>query len=206
MRARRGQLPVALSLSLVAAAAWAASPPRLQSGRYEELQLAVAPDGSIAGAYGEEEGTGVTRSCEFTLTGRLQPGGATALITVHSAGYPDHHGRLVATGDGVGLDVTNLGELPGSCETASLLGPGKLTPYGRTGAADWTWFATVTSARARFHSSATGDAGRGYLVKDEAVAIGRRQGARWQANYTSPSGHKTRGWIEAADLTPLPHG
>ena len=193
-------------MSVAANLAHAAPAARLQSGVYGELQLVVASDGTVAGTYADEIDGSATRSCEFTLTGRLDRGGASASITVHSSGDPDHHGRLVADPKGVGLNVAGLGELPGSCETVSPGAPGQAAVYGRTGAADGSWFATVAAARTRFHTASTGEAGRGYLVKDDAVAIGRRQGARWQASFTAPSGRKTRSWIDAADLQPFPHG
>ena len=182
----------------------AASRAPLQSGLYEGLQLAVAPDGAIAVSFAQESGVQPVRGCEFTLTGRLDPTGTAANVVLHSpvSGQPTHRGRLSASRDGVALTVSGLEQLPGDCDTLAALQPSDPIEFSRTGAADGTWFATVTAVRARFHAGPTGEAGRGYIVKDDPVAIGRRQGARWAATYAAPDGHKTRGWIDAADLSP----
>ena len=192
----------ALALMLPAATiAGAAAAARLQSGVYEGLQLAVAPNGAVAGIFTRETDTAPTRTCDFDFTGHLLPNGNADVTVRSSADDPTLHGSLVRTGDGVALHVPKLTDLPACDQLVDV--PPRGVPFARIGLPHGTWLASVSAKRAQLHLAATGGAWHGYLVKDDYVALGARKGARWEAVFLSPAGRRSHGWLDAADVEPF---
>ena len=187
-----------LALSLSAATA----PAHLQSGVYEGLQLAVAPDGAVAGSFTRETDAEPTRTCDFSFTGHIQPSGDADVTVRSSPDDPILHGSLVKTAEGVALNVPKLTNFPACDQLVEV--PPRGVPFSRIGPPDGTWLASISTPRAQLHRAPTGSAWRGYLVKDDYVALGARKGERWQAVFLSPVGRRSHGWLDVADVRPFP--
>ena len=175
---------------------------QLQSGVYEGLQLAVGGDGAITGTFTRETDTEPTRTCDFNFTGYIKSDGSADIAVRSSPDDPVLKGLLVKTRDGVALHVPGLAVLP-ACDQLPETPPGSV-PFGHIGPPNGGWLATISSARARLFLSSKGAAWHGYLVKDDYVALGQRQGGRWEAVFLSPSGRRSHGWLDAGDVVPFP--
>jgi hypothetical protein len=97
---RNGQVFLATFALLVAACSCfnqAASQTQLTSGIYEGLMLAVDRQGTVSGYYRESQGSGVTKTCSFYLSGQ-EEGDQVDLLTWNIETFP---GSLQAAEQGV---------------------------------------------------------------------------------------------------------
>ena len=165
----------------------------------------VAPDGSVAGSFTRDTDTLPHRICAFSLTGHLQPDGQAVVEVSSPLPVPEAKpikGRLAVTKDGVALQAQGLTEYP-ACDQLDAA-DARVVEFGRIAPADGTWLASVVAKRAQLHLAPTGSAWRGYLVKDDYVALGGRKGERWEAVFLSPAGRRSHGWIDASDVALFP--
>jgi hypothetical protein len=185
-----------------------ASVARLQSGVYEGLELAVAPDGAVAGAFTRDTDTLPHRICAFRFEGHRRTAGQANVEVrspVSSPGMPEARpikATVVATSDGVTLHADGLTRSP-ACDQLAEAVPGAGLEFSRIAPADGAWLATVSAARTALHVRPTDSAWRGYVVKDDNVVLGARNHGRWSAVFLSADGRRNPGWIDAADLTPF---
>lgn len=198
MRTTLSYLALLLAGCAVAVPAQAAP---LRSGLYEGLVLAVAPDGRVSGRYREEQGEGVTKTCQFTLTGRAAPTGAA--ITAHGGGT-SFRGRIVATPSGdVVLTLPHARDLPG-CGLVLMPEVDRGLELDLSGAGGWSELVQVRAARVSLRPQPTGAAGRAYVVRGDVLGVIARRSAQVQVIYPSARANPSRGWVDAAAVGPLP--
>lgn len=173
----------------------------LRSGLYEGLILAVGPDGRISGRYREEQGEGVTKSCQFTLAGRAEANGAA--ITARG-GATVLHGRLAATtGGDVILTLPHARDLPG-CGLVLMPEVDRGLELDRTGMGGWSGLVRVKAARVSLTLQPNGPVGRSYVVRGDVLGVTARRAGQVQVVYPSARPNPSRGWVDAGTVEPLP--
>jgi hypothetical protein len=183
-----------LCAALLAASAAAETPaPRLRSGIFEGLMLAVDPQGGITGYYREEQGEGVVKSCSFFLAGKVAAG-ATPVMTWNDERFP---GTLTPLSDGVELRVKQASEHPGcglvlSPEIASGL------EFSLVRETYWRELRRIDNKRVNFHSAPSEEKKmRAFVVAGDVVGVIAESGEWLEVEY--PGTQKTtRGWVRAA--------
>ncbi|MBD9361694.1 SH3 domain-containing protein [Methylomonas fluvii] len=168
---------------------------QFHSGVYEQLRLAVAPDGKITGYYREEQGEGVSKTCSFYLRGQSN-GDSASLTTWNVDSFP---GELRIQAAGVNLKVEHGNEHPGC---GMLLPPAieQGLNYDKVTETEWTELRVISSPKTYFHSKPKADAKlKSYLVKGDVVGVVGAEGDWLQVEY--PGTQKMiRGWISNSDL------
>ncbi|MGR4049314.1 hypothetical protein [Kosakonia cowanii] len=176
----------------------------LHSGIYEELQLAVSPQGKITGYYSETLGVGVTRTCAFALAGEVSAKGDAKIASWSSEVLPGH---LVATADGVTLTVPG-GQSHDGCVNAMLPLINDGLALGKTRDTAWQSMAQVRAERLYFYRQPEETTRRkAWIVQDDVVGVLQTKGEWTQVEYLSDEGKSTTGWVKSAALAPLtpPH-
>jgi len=172
----------------------------LHSGIYEELQLAVSPQGKITGYYSETLGVGVTRTCAFSLAGEVSAKGDAKIASWSSEVMP---GQLVATADGVTLSVPG-GQNHDGCSSVMppLINDG--LELSKTRDTAWQSLAQVRAERLYFYRQPEEKTRRkAFIVQDDVVGVLQTQGEWTQVEYLSDEGKSTTGWVKSAALAPL---
>lgn len=189
----------ALILTVIATLSIAEERPvKFKSGQYEQLLLAVDPDGRVTGFYREEQGEGATKTCRFYLAGRAT-GSDLAVETWSNRLLP---GRLTAIPGGVRLQVDRGREHAG-CGLVLLPGIDNGLELDRVADAAWVELRTVTASRAYFHSLPDErQALKTFVVNGDLVAVVARQGIWLQVEYRGKK-RLTKGWIELASTSDL---
>lgn len=176
----------------------------LHSGIYEELQLAVSPQGKITGYYSETLGVGVTRTCAFALAGEVSAKGDAKIASWSSEVLPGH---LVATADGVTLTVPG-GQSHDGCVNAMLPLINDGLALDKTRDTAWQSMAQVRAERLYFYRQPEETTRRkAWIVQDDVVGVLQTKGEWTQVEYLSDEGKSTTGWVKSAALAPLtpPH-
>ncbi|MDF7758680.1 hypothetical protein PU683_03900 [Kosakonia cowanii] len=176
----------------------------LHSGIYEELQLAVSPQGKITGYYSETLGVGVTRTCAFALAGEVSAKGDAKIASWSSEVLPGH---LVATADGLTLTVPG-GQSHDGCVNAMLPLINDGLALGKTRDTAWQSMAQVRAERLYFYRQPEETTRRkAWIVQDDVVGVLQTKGEWTQVEYLSDEGKSTTGWVKSAALAPLtpPH-
>ncbi|MEN4873644.1 hypothetical protein [Kosakonia cowanii] len=172
----------------------------LHSGIYEELQLAVSPQGKISGYYSETLGVGVTRTCAFSLVGEASAKGDATITSWSTAVLPGH---LAATADGVTLSVPD-GQTHDGCSNVMppLINDG--LELSKTRDTDWQSMAQVHAERLYFYRQPEEKTRRkAFIVQDDVVGVLKTQGEWTQVEYLSDEGKSTTGWVKSEALAPL---
>ncbi|MGJ7470830.1 hypothetical protein [Kosakonia cowanii] len=172
----------------------------LHSGIYEELQLAVSPQGKISGYYSETLGVGVTRTCAFSLVGEVSAKGDATITSWSTAVLPGH---LAATADGVTLTVPD-GQTHDGCSNVMppLINDG--LELSKTRDTDWQSMAQVRAERLYFYRQPEEKTRRkAFIVQDDVVGVLKTQGEWTQVEYLSDEGKSTTGWVKSEALAPL---
>lgn len=173
----------------------------LRSGLYEGLILAVAPDGRVSGWYREEQGEGVTKTCQFTLTGRAGANGAA--VTARGGGTV-LQGRLAATASGdVMLTLPHARDLPG-CGLVLMPEVDRGLELDRTGVGGWSALVRVKAPRVSLRPQANGPVGRSYVVRGDVLGVTARRAGQVQLVYPSARPNPSRGWVDAGTVEALP--
>ncbi|MBL8349243.1 MAG: hypothetical protein JNL87_02925 [Burkholderiaceae bacterium] len=204
--ARCGGPPARLAAGLLAALlAWSgaahagdAAAPRLASGIYEGLLLAVDDQGAITGYYSEEQGEGVTKRCSFFLAGQAGAG-EVPVKTWRAEVFP---GTLQAEAKAVRLTIEQGRDHPGC---GAVLLPQIATGLSLTQleATRWTSLRRIVAARAYFHAAPLPDKRqRAFVVQGDVVAVLARRGDWLQVAYRGAKATSV-GWMPAADSVAL---
>jgi hypothetical protein len=179
---------------LFAASAFAETPaPRLRSGIFEGLLLAVNPQGEITGYYREEQGEGVVKTCSFFLAGKVA-GGAASVTTWSMQRFP---GRLTPQSDGVELRIKQGDEHPGcGLVLPPLIASGM--GFSLVRETNWRELRRIVDKRANFHSAPSeAKKMRAFVVTGDVVGVIAESGEWLEVEY--PGKEKTtRGWVRAA--------
>jgi hypothetical protein len=192
---RRSILPAAwLCAVLFAASSFAEPPaPRLRSGIFEGLMLAVDPQGGITGYYREEQGEGVVKRCSFFLAGKVAAG-ATPVMTWGNQRFP---GTLTPLSDGVELRIKQGSEHPGcGLVLPPLIASG--LGFDLVRETSWRELRRVVDKRVNFHSAPSeAKKLRAFVVAGDVVGVIAESGEWLEVEY--PGTEKTtRGWVRAA--------
>ncbi len=173
----------------------------LRAGLYEELMLAVAPDGRVTGRYYEERGRQPHFDCEFLFSGRIGAGGRVAGVTW--ADDQVNPAPLAPAGAGVSFAAPGSSQYPGCGMT---IGPMAETPQEldptRKGA--WTTLLRVHGARVNLRPGpAEAPSGRAHVVDDDVVGLLARRPGWLQVEYVADADRASRGWIRSGEATPV---
>ncbi|WP_410950770.1 hypothetical protein [Pseudomonas sp. S1(2024)] len=194
------QFPALLLVASLQLVSTALSAQALQSGQYEQLLLAVTPDGYVEGHYYDEM-PGATRiTCSFSMSGQVDATGQATLVTKAPMGFA---GSLRPEGDGVAFSIESATEMPG----CGML----LPPEINTGLAlsmvepkQWIGMARVKDPRAYLYQTpqvhATHDR---YIVRDDVVGILVCTDSWCQVEYTNKAGDSHLGWVKRQHLVNL---
>jgi hypothetical protein len=193
---RRGIIQPAawLCAALLATSAFAETPaPRLRSGIFEGLMLAVDPLGGITGYYRQEQGQDVVKSCSFFLAGKVAAD-ATPVITWNDKRFP---GTLTPLSDGVEMRIEQGPEHPGcglvlSPEIASGV------EFSLVRETNWRELRRIGNKRVNFHSAPSeAKKMRAFVVAGDVVGVIAESGEWLEVEY--PGQEKTtRGWVRAS--------
>lgn len=167
--------------------------PRLHSGIFEGMMLAVDPHGAVTGYYRQDQGEGVQKRCAFFLAGSVT-GGETPIVTWSDRRYP---GTLVPWKDGVKLRIEQ-GREHGGCGLVLLpqISSGLILDQIRDAA--WDEVRTIAIARAHFHSAPdVASKKRSFLVAGDVVGVLTDSGDWLEVEY-SAKGKMTKGWLRAS--------
>jgi hypothetical protein len=176
----------------------AISETQLASGIYEGLMLAVDRNGVVSGYYQESQGTGVTKTCSFYLSGQ-EKGERADLLTWNVETFP---GSLEAAEHGVVLRVEKGRDHPGCGSVLSpLISQGLL--LDRVAVANWTSLRRVTATRTFLFPKPDPNAkSRTYVVMGDLVGVLFQNGDWSRVEYVNGQ-TRVDGWIRTADAVEL---
>jgi hypothetical protein len=176
----------------------ALSQPQLKSGIYESLMLAVDTHGAVTGYYREDQGSGVTKTCSFFLSGH-EKGGQADVVTWNIEAF---RGSLKAADQAVVLRIEKGRDHPGC---GSVLPPliSDGMSFDRISTADWTSLRRVTKKKAFIFRKPDGREKRGtYVVAGDIVGVLSKRGDWLMVEYPN-DGKRVKGWMRAADAAQL---
>jgi len=187
----------ALCLALASPTA-ALAEPRLHSGVYENLLLAVTPQHQIVGAYREVQGEGVEKSCAFYLTGKTDAS-PVAIETWSDAKRP---GVLEARDDGVTLRIEN-GRDHAGCGLVLLPQIASGLALDSTAPTNWIGLATASAAKVYLYAKPDeARKGKAYVIAHDVLGVSARQGD-WLDVEFRKGGKSLKGWVHATDVTEI---
>lgn len=183
-----------LCTMLLAASASAEAPaPRLHSGVFEGLMLAVDAQGGLTGYFHQEQGEGVTKSCSFFLTGHVGTG-ATPVTTWSTTQH--FSGTLTPQSDGVELRIEQGREFAG-CGLVLLPEIASGMELDQVQETKWRELRRITDKRANFYSAPSeAKKTRAFVVTGDVVGVLSESGEWLEVEY--PGKKTTRGWVHAA--------
>jgi hypothetical protein len=184
-----------LCAALLAASAFAETPaPRLRSGIYEALMLAVDPQGGITGYYREEQGEGVTKTCSFFLAGNVAAGATPVMTWSSKQRFP---GTLTPLSDGVELRIEQGLDHPG-CGLVLLPQIESGLDRSLISETKWRELRRIVDKRAHFHSApSAAKKTRAFVVTGDVVGVIAESGEWLEVEYPGKK-KTTRGWVRAA--------
>ena len=169
----------------------------LHSGVYEGLRFAVDAQGVVTGYYRDVQGSGVTKTCSFFLSGREQ-GGRADVVTWSIEAFP---GSLQAADQGVILRIENGRDHPGCASVLPpLISEGMLLDLDAR--MDWTSLRRVIAKKSFLLLKPNARKGRTYLVMGDVVGV-LSKSRDWLSVEYANEGKRVRGWIRAADTAEL---
>jgi hypothetical protein len=176
----------------------AVSQTQLTSGIYEGLMLAVDQQGAVSGYYRESQGSGVTKTCSFYLSGQEKDDQAD-LLTWNTETFP---GSLQAAEQGVVLRIEKGRDHPGCVSVLPpLISQGLL--LDRVAAANWTSLRRVIAKRTFLLLNPDKKAKtRTYVVMGDLVGVLSQSGDWLRVEYVSGQ-TRIGGWIRATDAVAL---
>ena len=170
----------------------------LHSGVYEGLRLAVDAHASVTGYYRDIQGSGVTKTCSFFLSGREKAGQAN-VVTWNIEAFP---GSLKSAKEGVVLRIENGRDHPGCASVLPpLIAEGMLLDLDSR--ANWTSLRRVIAKRSYLLRKPSDRKGSGtYLVMGDIVGVLSKSRDLLSVEYANED-KRVRGWIRAADTAEL---
>lgn len=171
------------------------------SGRFEQLDVAVAKDGALTASYREDQGVGVVKSCAFRLSGKLD-GSGRGTVKAWASGSRVLAGRIEVRGDAAVLSVPGARDFPG-CGMVLLPEIDKGIEFTKTGPAAWTSLVQIAAPRAMLRPTPASQPRRAYLVQRDIVGVTGRQGNLLSVEFHSVEGRTSKGWVLASDTAAL---
>ncbi|WP_122412922.1 hypothetical protein [Pseudomonas viridiflava] len=164
----------------------------LRSGKYEQLLLAVTPEGQIEGFYAEERGTGTTFSCAFYLQGKVESGKASPVSSWLDEVYP---GTVEPSIDGVVLTIEQGQQHPG-CMNVLMPDISTGLDLSRTASKKWIGLVTVTANKAWLQKTPDARSTRGaYIVKGDVVGVLAFKDGAVKVEFVDGDNRSFIGWI-----------
>ncbi|CAM3298218.1 hypothetical protein BZK31_14090 [Pseudomonas floridensis] len=164
----------------------------LHSGKYEQLMLAVTPEGQIEGFYSEERGVDTTFSCAFYLQGKTEAGKASAVSTWLDEVYP---GTLEPSIDGVVLTVEKGQQHPG-CMNVLMPDISTGLDLSKTEGKKWIGLVTIAADKAWLQKTPEAHSAHGaYIVKDDVVGVLAFKNGAAKVEFINDKGRSFTGWI-----------
>ncbi len=174
------------------------SQPRLTSGYYEQLMLAVDAQGKLTGYYREEQGEGVVKTCSFFLTGN-GTSGEIPVVTWNDEVYP---GTLKAQKGGVTLKIEKGRDHPG-CGLVLLPQISKGLDLDHVASAQWSELRQIGKERTYFHSAPQASKVlRSYVAAGDVVGVVAERGEWLEVEYRGKKA-TSKGWILAKNTAKL---
>ena len=176
-----------------------AKPIALESGVYENVLLAVNPNGAVTGHYREAQGEGIVKTCAFTFKGKAHAGKANIIVGEENA----FSGEIQAKTESIKLKIIKGRELPG----CGLVLTPEITDglsYDLTNKTSWNELRIITSEKSYFYSASKADKKlKSYLVKGDVVGVVTKEGDWLQIDYYSGNGKMRRHWINSKETASL---
>lgn len=164
----------------------------LQSGKYEQLMLAVTPEGQIEGFYSEERGVGTTFSCAFYLQGKTEAGKASAVSTWLDEVYP---GTVEPSIGGVVLTIEKGQQHPG-CMNVLMPDISTGLDLSKTESKKWIGLVTIAADKAWLQKTLEAHSTHGaYVVKDDVVGVLAFKNGAAKVEFINDKGRSFTGWI-----------
>lgn len=164
----------------------------LRSGKYEQLLLAVTPEGQIEGFYAEERGTGTTFSCAFYLQGKVESGKASPVSSWLDEVYP---GTVEPSIDGVVLTIEQGQQHPG-CMNVLMPDISTGLDLSRTASKKWIGLVTVAVDKAWLQKTPDARSTRGaYIVKGDVVGVLAFKDGAAKVEFVDGDNRSFMGWI-----------
>lgn len=171
------------------------------SGRFEQLDVAVAGDGTLTASYREDQGVGVVKSCAFQLSGKLDRSGRGTVKA-----WADRSrvltGTIAVRDDAAVLSVPGARSFPG-CGMVLLPEIDKGIELTKTDPAAWQSLARITAPRTMLRPTPTSPPKRAYLVQRDIVGVTGQQGNMLAVEFHSAEGRTSKGWVLASDTAAL---
>ena len=186
-------MPVILAFAVAAA---------VLPGQYEDLMVAVAPDGQVIGRLFEQRGTGPHFSCEVLFAGRPRPDGSVVGAS-WADGEKPHRATLTPQGTGVTLSAPGASSYPGCGMTmgAELDDPLDLT---KTARARWLALLRILPRRAVLRPAPSAKAPpRPYVVEGDVVGMLSRRPGWVEVEVVSDAGKRIKGWLPTREASPI---
>lgn len=174
------------------------------AGRFEQLDLAVAPGGHVLGSYREVQGEGVTRTCAFALSGVVDASGR-GKITASAGTGPAQAGTIVANAGSVVIALPHGRDFPG-CGSVLMPEIASGLELTKTASAAWTSLVRIGAERARLHIAPSSPATHGYLVRGNVAGVTGVSGDWLAIDFIGDTGRSSKGWIARSDTAPLMTG
>ncbi len=175
---------------------------QFEPGIYENLLLAVNKNGVITGYYREEQGEGVTKTCEFFLQGEAKEGVANIITW----GNKPFAGVIKAGTTEINLKIEKGREHPG-CGLVLMPEIARGLSFDLITKAPWSELRTIASEKSYFYSEPNSAKRlKSYLVKGDVVGVVAIQDNWLQIEYYSSNAKITRRWIcsqNTATLEPI---
>jgi len=178
----------------------------LQSGIYENLLLAVNPNGAVQGVYRSSNGEGVVETCVIYFTGTAN-GESTIPLETWDFEKKFLPGTLAPDDPDVDLSIPDSANY-GGCGMSPAPNDPQGTPLSLIRATGWTAIEQISSPKAYLHTApADSKTPRAYVIKGDVVGLLGMANGWLHVEYIPPSDltKSVKGWIaadEAATLVP----
>ena len=174
------------------------------SGVYEQLLLAITPNGTVQGLFNNTSGQGVTQTCKIFFAGAAVEGSTIPLKTWDAKGSKGS-GSLNLNSQAVTFSAKNYRQFAG-CGMAGDPDLETGEEFELTRATAWTALERISAAKAYLHGAA-GDAKqpRSYVVKGDIVGLLGTASGWLHVEYVLPTdtSKSVEGWIKAEEAESL---
>lgn len=173
--------------------------PKLTSGIYEGLMLAVDQDGTVAGFYRESQGEKPSKTCTFFLQGK---DGAEP-IAINSWNSQIFPGQIKVEGANINLTIAQGREHPG-CGLVLMPEIATGITLERTSITQWHSLKIVQSSRASLFSEPSAEKKtKSYFVKNDVLGILAHNGEWLQVEFPREGKAPIKGWLKASHVQDL---
>lgn len=169
-----------------------------KSGIYEQVMLAVTPENTVEGYYFEENTSGPTVRCAFSLYSEANKENLSKLPII-TFSVDSYVGSIERTKDGIKLTLPEE-EHPG----CGMLIPPEIktdgVEYSLTEKKVWIGIVSIASEKAHLRKTPEEKTkGNVYVVKDNTVAVIKYQGDWANVEFINAEAKSYKGWIKKSE-------